>query len=241
LPGGRVAKIGGVRCCTAETPHVSVTLIQTGAGIQNALNVSEEVLRASQWDLAISSGFAGALIPSCIGALVLPNTVVLQPFDTAECLGLSSFPCSVEYHQIVSQVIEVIQPHLVSGVLVTVPWIVWSVSEKRSIAETFQASALDMESAGIAERAAEQNIPFLVIRTVTDLQDENLPEEFNLFLSPSTWALGTWRIISQPAHWAKLFQLRQQMKVASRQLTSFFDAFFSIWDNSNMIRLKGDD
>ena len=226
MPGGRVAKIGGFRCCTVETPHVSVTLIQTGVGIQNALTAGGDVLGASQWDLAISSGFAGALIPTCIGALVLPNTVVLKPLDTAECLGLSSFPCSVEYHRIVSQVIEVNQPNLVSGVLVTVPWIVWSVSEKRAIAETFQASALDMESAGIAEKATEQKIPFLVIRTVSDLKDENLPEEFNLFLSPSTWVQGTWRIISQPAHWAQVFRLRQQMKVASRQLTSFFDTFF---------------
>ena len=218
--------MGGVRRYTAEISHVSVTLIQTGVGIQNALKVCGDVLGASQWDLAISSGFAGALIPSCIGALVLPNTVVLKPFDMAKRVGLSSFPCSVEYHRIVSQVVEVIQPHLVSGVLVTVPWIVWSVSEKRAIADTFQASALDMESAGIAERATEQKIPFLVIRTVSDLKDENLPEEFNLFLSPSTWVQGAWRIISQPANWAKLFRLRQQMKVASRQLTSFLGTFF---------------
>jgi len=218
--------MGGVRRYTAEISHVSVTLIQTGVGIQNALKVCGDVLGASQWDLAISSGFAGALIPSCIGALVLPNTVVLKPFDMAKRVGLSSFPCSVEYHRIVSQVVEVIQPHLVSGVLVTVPWIVWSVSEKRAIADTFQASALDMESAGIAERATEQKIPFLVIRTVSDLKDENLPEAFNLFLSPSTWVKGAWRIISQPSHWAQLFRLRQQMKVASRQLTIFFDTFF---------------
>ncbi len=226
MPGGRVTKIGGVCCYTAEASQVSVTLIQTGVGIQNALTVGGKVLGASQWDLAISSGFAGALIPSCIGALVLPNTVVLKPLDMAERVGLSPFPCSVEYHRIVSQVVEMIQPHLVSGVLVTVPWIVWSVTEKRALAETFQASALDMESAGIAEKATEQKIPFLVIRTVSDLKDENLPEEFNLFLSPSTWVLGVWRIISQPASWTKVFQLRQHMKVASRQLTSFFDTFF---------------
>ena len=139
----------------------------------------------------------------------------------AKRVGLSSFPCSVEYHRIVSQVVEMIQPHLVSGVLVTVPWIVWSVTEKRALAETFQASALDMESAGIAEKATEQKIPFLVIRTVSDLKDENLPEEFNLFLSPSTWVQGAWRIIIQPAHWAQLFRLRQQMKVASRQPRHF--------------------
>ena len=201
-------------------------MIQTGIGIQNAKTACREVLGASQWDLAISSGFAGALIPSSIGALVVPRAVVLRPADTTTQFELPSFPCSVEYFQIIHRLVEAMQPHPVSGVLVTVPWIVWSVSDKHSIAETFQASALDMESAGIAEVAAERGVPFLVIRTVSDLKEESLPEEFNLFLSPSTWMQGAWRIMSRPALWLRLCRLRRQTKVASMQLTNFFDTFF---------------
>lgn len=226
MPGGRISKIRGARCYQGSSPDLSITIIQTGVGIQNALKISQDVLGDGEWDLAISSGFAAALIPANIGAFVLPHTVAFNPSGLVQQLGLSSFPCSVEYLQMVHRVIEARKSPQVLGVLVTVPWIVWSVSEKSSIAEQFQASALDMESAAIAEKASKQGIPFIVMRTVSDLKDEGLPEAFNLFLSPSTWMLGTWQIIRQPALWIKLYRLQQQTKVASQELTSIFETFF---------------
>ena len=110
--------------------------------------------------------------------------------------------------------------------LLTVPWIVWSVMEKRVLAEKFQADALDMDSAGIAQIAKECNVSFLVIRTVSDLMNENLPKDFNLFLSMSTWAKGLWRFIGRPKLWVELLRLRQQAQVASRELTRFLGVFF---------------
>lgn len=226
MPGGRITKIKGVRCYVADCSNASITVIKTGVGIEKALKVSQGILADGPWDLAISSGFAGALISTGIGTCVLPQAVIFKPSDSNQQLGLSPFPCSVEYLQIAQRVIDAMKSPHISGTLVTVPSIVWSVSEKFALAEMFQASALDMESAGIAEKATERGIPFLVMRTVSDLKGESLPEAFNLFLSPSTWMRGTWQIISRPALWIKLYRLQQQTKVASQELTNIFETFF---------------
>ena len=210
----------------AELSNVSVTVVQTGMGVQKAKSACKKILAKNGYNLAISSGFAGALIPSSIGSLVIPEAAVLGVRDRSEEIELSSFPCSVEYHQIIRRMVEGHQPPWISGLLVTVPWIVCTAMEKKGIAQRYQANALDMESTGIAAIAKDHEIPFLVVRTVSDLVDENLPEAFNLFLSPSTWIHGVWCMVSQPRNWAQVYRLRGQTKVASKELTNFFDTFF---------------
>jgi adenosylhomocysteine nucleosidase len=203
-----------------------VSLVQTGIGFERAKTVCLDIFSEKQFDLAISSGFAGALVPTCIGALVLPEIVIRGTEGTTQSSELSSFPCSVQYQEIVRRLVMDAKLQFISASLLTVPWIVSSAIEKRLLAKEFQAGALDMESAGLAQIAKEQKVPFLVIRTVSDLMNENLPKDFNLFLSASTWGKGFWRFASHPKLWAELFRLRQQAQLASRQLTKFFDTFF---------------
>ena len=226
MPGGRSAKISGSRRYMVHWPHLSVTLVQTGIGFERAKTVCLNVFSEKQFDLAISSGFAGALVPTCIGALALPEIVIQGTENTTQSSELSSFPCSLQYQEIVSRIVVDGNFQFISTSLLTVPRIVSSAMEKRVLAQQFQADALDMESAGIAQMAKECNIPFLVIRAVSDLMNENLPKDFNFFLSTSTWVKGFWRFISCPKLWVELFRLRQQAQLASRQLTRFFDTFF---------------
>ena len=207
-------------------PHLSVSLIRTGDGFEQAKTVCLNVFSQKQFDLAISSGFAGALVPTCIGAMVLPEIVIRWTDDPTQSSKFYPFPCSVQYQEIVKRIVTDAKFQFLTNSLLTVPWIVWSVMEKRVLAEKFQADALDMESAGIAQIAKECNVPFLVIRTVSDLMNENLPKDFNFFLSTSTWAKGFWRFVSCPKLWVELFRLRQQAQLASRQLRRFFCAFF---------------
>ena len=225
MPGGQSSTFNGVRQYHAEIADLSLSVIQTGIGVTRAKATAREAFKGCRYDLAISSGFACALIPASIGDVVLPNTVVLNLVDSSVQLELPSFPCSVEYQHLFHCLALERGSPIVADVLVTVTKVVGDSSEKQHIAQRVQASALDMESAGIAEVACKNAIPFLVVRTVSDLMDENLPEDFNLFLSPSTWMLGIWRFASRPGHWAHVWRLRHQTQVASCQLTEFFKTF----------------
>ena len=75
----------------------------------------------------------------------------------------------------------------------------------------------------IGAEAAERRIPVAVIRAVSDLLDEDLPLDFNLFLTPSDWSKGVWSCITRPSNLFGLGRMRVQMGVASKRLTLIFE------------------
>ena len=81
-----------------------------------------------------------------------------------------------------------------------------------------------MESAALGLVASEHRIPFAIVRTVSDLVDESLPLDFNLFLRPSGWVKGVAACLAHPTSLIGLNRLRMQSRVAGTQLTAVFRA-----------------
>ncbi|HEY7532730.1 MAG TPA: hypothetical protein VH681_08150, partial [Nitrospiraceae bacterium] len=100
--------------------------------------------------------------------------------------------------------------------------IICRAEEKRSLHHLTDATGLDMESAAVAAVAHERGIPMAVARTVSDLIDEDLPLDFNLFLRPTGWIPGLWALLSGPGNFAGLNRLRRQSRVAGDRLADFF-------------------
>jgi adenosylhomocysteine nucleosidase len=99
-----------------------------------------------------------------------------------------------------------------------------------------------MESAAIGEVAQNHEVPFLIIRTISDGFSEDLPVDFNLFLKPSGWFWGVLRILLSPSSWNRFLKLYRHSKQASLTLTRFFEEFFSAVSatptSSNSIPIK---
>jgi adenosylhomocysteine nucleosidase len=81
-----------------------------------------------------------------------------------------------------------------------------------------------MESAALGLVASEHRIPFAIVRTVSDLVDESLPLDFNLFLRPSGWAKGVVACLTHPTSLIGLNRLRVQSRIAGAQLTALYRA-----------------
>jgi adenosylhomocysteine nucleosidase len=64
-----------------------------------------------------------------------------------------------------------------------------------------------------------------IVRTVSDLADEDLPLDFNLFLRPTGWVKGMQAIIVRPSSLAGLNRLRKQSRVAADRLTEWFHLY----------------
>jgi adenosylhomocysteine nucleosidase len=111
------------------------------------------------------------------------------------------------------------------GPFVSVPQVLCRADEKRDVADHVGAIGLDMESAALSWLASERNIPFGIIRTVSDLVDEDLPLDFNLFLRPSGWAKGVAACLAHPTSLMGLNRLRIQSRTAGEQLTAVFRAY----------------
>ncbi len=215
-----VRVIGGIRCLVARQPLVEWWIIPMGVGPQRAAATARRVLAAQQFTAMWSSGFACALGPAGIGDVLIGTDVVLE--DGAKAgRPVSCAPAMVEW---VKQAVHAQGLPMRSGGFVTVPRVLCLAEEKREIAGRVGGIGLDMESAALEQVAAEHRIPFAIVRTVSDLVDESLPLDFNLFLRPSGWAKGVVACLTHPASLIGLNRLRVQSRIAGGQLTALYRA-----------------
>ena len=222
----------GVKWRRWATASCFVAVIQTGVGLANAQVTCQTVFDKKPWTVLIASGFAGALVPSRIGDLVIPDQVVCHNSNFTGSFPDSSISCSAFYRRRALDVGQSSGNTVLSGRLVTVRTIVGSARDKQAIRRDFEASSVDMESAAIGVTAARRGIPFLVVRSVSDRVEEDLPLDLNLFCQPDTFLQGIWAVAKTPVIWPVLNRLRRQKNVASAGLTQFFHTFFSIAKNS---------
>ena len=249
LPAGRVERVEGFKWWRWEGPSRSVAAIRTGVGPAHAQAAPQVVFAKGPWTAVISSGFAGALIPSRIGDLVIPEEVVTEGRGASEegrvksgewrergegrgdssrhsRVPTASVSCSALYRRKARDVAQRSQSPLIEGRLVTVGKMVWLAEEKQVIGRACDASSLDMESAVIGAAAMRYRVPFVVVRAISDLVDETLPLDLNLFCRPATFLRGAWTVLTTPRTWPALYRLHRQQTVASCRLTRFFTMFF---------------
>jgi adenosylhomocysteine nucleosidase len=104
--------------------------------------------------------------------------------------------------------------------MLSVSTVVCRAVDKQDLGRVTGAVALDMESAAIGKVAQSHGIPFAVVRTVSDVADEDLPLDFNTFLKPLGWVRGIGAIIMNPSSLRGLNRLRHQSRLAAERLTA---------------------
>jgi adenosylhomocysteine nucleosidase len=205
-----------------------VMLIRTGVGMVKGRKACRAFLSDHALDLVVSSGFACALNGSGIGDVLIGTDVMVGETQKSAGVGGSTgkLHCAGHAIEAAMQAARDTGRPAPAGPFVTVPRVLWRAEEKHRMAAETGAIGLDMESAAVGASAAERNVPFVVIRTVSDLLDEDLPVDFNLFLHPADWPKGTWACLARPSLLMGLNRLRVQAAVASDRLTVFFRRFF---------------
>jgi adenosylhomocysteine nucleosidase len=103
--------------------------------------------------------------------------------------------------------------------------VVTTASEKRRFAKIADAIGLDMESAALAAEAQRAQVPFVIVRAASDLLDEDLPLDFNLFLRPTGWLKGVAALVARPSSITGLRRLHRQSRAAAKTLTTFFQRY----------------
>jgi adenosylhomocysteine nucleosidase len=199
-----------------------VTLFQTGVGSARAAAVCREVLAAQRFDAAVASGFACALAPCEIGTVLIGTEVIGH--DQPGGPGATALACADDLRTLALKAAGASGLPARAGRFVTVPRILWQAEEKRRIAAASNAVGADMESAAVGAAAADQKIPFVIIRGVSDLVDEDLPFDFNEYLRDG-WPRVALACAAKPSRLLGLNRLRRQAAMASEQMTRFYSAF----------------
>jgi len=114
-----------------------------------------------------------------------------------------------------------------TGVLASIDHVAQTAAEKASLRAS-GASAVEMEAAGVAERAAAYGVPLFCVKSVTDTAGENFTIDFNQALL-SGGHFGTIRILRSAlgnpgAAFPELIRLRHSCRIAARKLGEFIVA-----------------
>ena len=210
--------IGTVRCLLARRPHIDWWIIPMGVGLERAAATARLVLAEQQFAAVWSTGFACALRTAEVGDVLMGTAVALESSPHAQ----SPIPCFPPLVGWAQQALTRQPMHI--GPFVSSSKVLCRAEEKRELADRCGAIGLDMESAALGAAATQHHVPFGILRTVSDLVDEDLPLDFNLFLRPSGWAKGVAACLAHPASFIGLNRLRHQSQKAGAQLTALYRA-----------------
>lgn len=173
-----------------------------GVGGDNASATALTLTRLHPVDALVSFGVAGALSPSLqVGDLLNPITVI----DLASGIELPAEPISDQPAQ---RILTANRPILTAA-------------EKQQCHQSYNAVAVDMESAAIARVAQAHKLPFFCVRVISDDARHILPEEILPLLvedgSSRAWTL-TRALLGNPGLVADLLLLGRNFRKALKVL-----------------------
>jgi adenosylhomocysteine nucleosidase len=213
-------RIGGRPVFVRTVGDREYWLAQTGVGPEKAAGSAAQLLDNQSFSLMVSTGFACALIAADIGALLAGREVVYSGNHGDEPAEVLDVPG--DERDLAMTFVETLVPSEHIGRFVSTDHVIGSARDKRAFALSTQAIGLDMESSALAVQAQRAQVPFVIIRSVSDLRDEDLPLDFNLFLRPTGWLKGIGTVLADPSSLLGLGRLRRQSLVAAEALTAFF-------------------
>ena len=154
----------GVRLIHGEIDNRAIEVLHTGVGEKVCRERMANFLQDREFTYLISAGFAGALNDR----LQAGDLLIAENFSTVQLTDARSALSTLPIH---------------IADLVTVPLMIDSTEERKKIAQTTGAAAVDMETEFIARACAEHGTPLLSLRVISDTPSKPLPAPANVLFN----------------------------------------------------------
>lgn len=183
-----------------------VLLVANGAGWQRAADAMDAACDEFPADRVVSTGFCGALDPQLQVADLVAGTLVAHGNRRFSALPVTG-------------------KGVRTGIVCSIDHVAGTAEEKRALCADGY-SVVEMEAAGVAERAEARGLPFSCVRAVTDLASEDMANDFNRSLR-SDGHFATMRILGgavrhPAARFPELIRLQRRGTRAAQALGDFF-------------------
>lgn len=168
-------------------------VVRAGVGKVNAACCTQALISMFPVSCVINTGIAGSLQAKIdIGDIVLSTDAVEHDMDAVSFgyqvgqipqMDVYSFVADEKLRQIAKESCEKVNPdiHVHEGRVVTGDQFVSSKEKKAWLIETFEGCCTEMEGAAIAHVAYLNNIPFLIVRAISDKADDSAEMDYPTF------------------------------------------------------------
>lgn len=189
----QITTVAGMEFYTGQIYEKQVVVVQSGIGKVNAGICTQILADRFHADKIINTGIAGSLREEIsIGDVVL-STDALQHDVDAMVFGYeagqipqmktSIFPADKELLETARECSLKMNPEAAihCGRVVSGDQFVADQEKKRWLLDTFQGYCAEMEGAAIAQAAYLNNLPFLIVRSISDNADDDVVMDYPAF------------------------------------------------------------
>ena len=182
--------IYNLKIYTGTIKHKEFLLVRSGVGKVNAARVCQIITDKFDLDFIINVGSAGGLNENLnIGDIVLGERLVQYDFDvTAFGREKGFIPETGKFFESDTNLlknfkkIKIDNQKIIFGTIASGDMFLTDTNLKEKIKQDFDASCVEMEGAAIAQVCTLNNIPFLVIRSISDIPNGKNEIDFNEYL-----------------------------------------------------------
>lgn len=189
----RVEKKAGMEFFEGTLSGTSVVIVRSGVGKVNAALCVQLLADLFQVTHIINTGVAGSLNAKLDIGDILISTDALhhdvdatifgyQPGEVPQ-LGVREFPADRRMAELAKAACEKVNPdiHAVLGRVVSGDQFISSKEVKNRLIQQFAGDCAEMEGAAIAHGAYLNEIPFVIIRAISDKADDSSEVEYPVF------------------------------------------------------------
>ena len=183
--------ISGVEFSVGVIGGTEVVIAQAGVGKVNAAVTAQTMILKYNPSVIINIGVAGGIEPSLkIGDIVVADKVCEHDMDTTAVGDEPGFisgidtvymHCDSEISNIISECAKDMGLHTVRGTIATGDIFVAEDSVRNRIAQLFNGVAAEMEGGAIGHVCVMNNVPFAILRAMSDCANDDSKIDFPTF------------------------------------------------------------
>ena len=193
MTDAKTVEIAGMIFNSGKFCGKDVIVVKSGIGKVNAAICTQILATYFKVDAVINTGIAGSLKAEInIGDVVLSTDALQHDMDATNFgyepgvipgMKVSTFKASEELIEKAEKACKREVPELgvFKGRVVSGDQFVSDKATKNRIADTFHGYCTEMEGAAIAQAAYLNNIPFLIIRAISDKADDSAAIDYDEF------------------------------------------------------------
>ena len=188
-----VTKIAAMDFYEGSIHGYPVVVVRSGIGKVNAAMCTQILAVKFNVDAIINTGIAGSLDANInIGDIVLSTDTLEHDMDAVAFgypvgqiprMETLSFTADSELRKLAMEVCQNVNPDIsvFEGRVVSGDQFISDKDKKNWLVETFKGSCTEMEGAAIGHAAYLNNIPFLIIRAISDKADDSASVDYPTF------------------------------------------------------------